>query len=202
MALSIFRENQGRTNQTALRRVAIAAGIAVLAATPAYADNDQGSDAPKPGRHHFSLKNASKTFERNNETSDVKLTGLQTEGRFSVLDEVWNPGFVVPPHFHKEHAEVFYVIDGQVEWTVGGETHVMGAGSLVYIPPNTVHSVKVVGDKDYRGLMFYEPGGYEKNIYREREYTKEQQQQPEIQKKLWELSDFNPVMTKPAAPRK
>lgn len=89
--------------------------------------------------------------------------------------------------------EVFHVIAGQVEWTVGGETHLMGPGSLVYIPPDTVHSVKVVGNQDYRELMIYNPGGYEDNIYREKEYTLQQQEQPDIKKKLRELGDFNPA---------
>ncbi len=35
---------------------------------------------------------------------------------------------------HKEHAETFYLMDGQFEWTVGGGTHLMNAGDLVYIP--------------------------------------------------------------------
>ena len=165
--------------------------VAALCAAAAYAQ-----DTPAPAKHHFSLPKAGETFPRKDEVSEVKLTSIQSDGRFSVLDEVWHPGFTVPPHFHKEHAEVFYVVEGQVEWTVGGETHVVGPGGLVYIPPDTVHSVKVVGNKDYRGVMIYNPGGYENNIYREKEYTKEQLQQPDVEKKLRALGDFNPVAKK------
>jgi quercetin dioxygenase-like cupin family protein len=179
----------------ATRGVLAVAALAAFAGASSAAEPAQ-PEGPQPARHHFSLPKGGSSFDRKDEVSEVKLTSVQSDGRFSVLDEVWHPGFKVPPHFHKEHAEVFYVIAGQVEWTVGGETHLMGPGALVYIPPDTVHSVKVVGDKDYRGLMFYEPGGYEYNIYREQEYTKEQQEQPEIQKKLRALGDFNPVEKK------
>ena len=170
--------------------------LVALAGAPILAGAAEAEAVPQPARHHFSLKGAGETFPRKDEVSEVKLDSIQTDGRFSVLDEYWHPGFSVPPHFHKEHAEVFYVIDGQVEWTVGGETHLMGPGALVYIPPDTVHSVKVVGNKDYHGLMLYEPGGYERNIYREQQYTLEQQAQPEIQMKLREQGDFNPVSKK------
>jgi quercetin dioxygenase-like cupin family protein len=184
------------TATSPITRGALAVGALVALAGASMAAEPAQPEGPQPARHHFSLPKGGPSYDRKDEISEVKLTSVQSDGRFSVLDEYWHPGFKVPPHFHKEHAEVFYVISGQVEWTVGGETHLMGPGALVYIPPDTVHTVKVVGDKDYHGLMFYEPGGYEYNIYRENEYTKEQQQQPEIQKKLRALGDFNPVEKK------
>lgn len=172
------------------------AALFALGSVPAISSAAETAAAPQPAKQHFSLAKAGPTFPRKDEVSEIKLDSIQSDGRFSILDEYWHPGFVVEPHFHKEHAEVFYVIEGQVEWTVGGETHLMGPGSLVYIPPDTVHSVKVVGDKDYRGLMIYEPGGYEKNIYREKRYTPAEQEKPEIKKLLREEGDFNPAPAK------
>ena len=40
---------------------------------------------------------------------------------------------------HATHCETFYFVSGEVEWTVGGESHRLKAGDAVYIPPNTVH---------------------------------------------------------------
>lgn len=149
--------------------------------------------APQPSRHHFSLKAKGETFNPENEVSEVKLSAAITDGRYSFLDEIWKPGMAVPPHFHSAHAEIFYIVAGQVEWTVGGETQVLGAGDLVYIPPDTVHAVKVVGDKDVQSLMLYTPGGYEYHSRREAQYTAEQRKQPEILKMLREQNDFHPV---------
>lgn len=184
-----------RSDKVRVAALALSSGAAllVLATLQAPASAAEAAARPEPARHHFSLKGAGKTYPRKDEVSEVKLDSITSDGRFSILDEYWHPNFKVVPHFHKEHAEVFYVIDGQVEWTVGGETHLMGPGSMVYIPPDTVHSVKVVGDKDYHGLMIYQPGGYERNIISEQQYTLEQQEQPEINKKLREQGDFNPV---------
>jgi len=184
-----------RSTQVRVAVSALCSGAAllVLATVPVAAGAAEAAPVPEPARHHFSLKGAGETYQRKDEVSEVKLDSIRSDGRFSILDEYWHPGFKVVPHFHQEHAEVCYVIAGQVEWTVGGETHLMGAGSMVYIPPDTVHSVKVVGNKDYHGLMIYQPGGYERNIISEQQYSLEQQEQPEIKKKLREQGDFNPV---------
>ena len=157
-----------------------------------YADVAKSTSPPQPGQHYFVPHGKGQMFpDLENETDEVKLTAAQTEGRYTIQDELWHPGFDVPPHFHKEHAEVFYLMDGQVEWTVGGETHLMSAGDLVYIPANTVHSVHVVGNKDAHMLFIYQPGGYEHYEDREESYSKEERKKPQISHMLREESDFN-----------
>lgn len=158
----------------------------------------EGEGAVAPPRvqnpmHHFALNNRLERRDGSEEAWSVLLTALQTEGRMSLLDEIWPAGYKVEPHFHKKHAEIFYIVSGQVEWTVGGEAHVMTGGDLVYIPPNTVHSVRTVGDQDMRTLMIYEPGGYEEYELHEVGYTKEQLETPEVKARLRKLGDFNPV---------
>lgn len=149
---------------------------------------------PTSGKHHFSLKGSGETIVQDEwVTSEVDLSGEHTEGRYTFLDEQWKKGFVVPPHYHKEHAETFYVVSGHVEWTVGGETHLMGPGDLVFIPPNTVHSVKVVGDETVHNLMLYDPADYERNMRRAQQYTAEEREDPKIKAELRRLGDFNPV---------
>lgn len=150
--------------------------------------------APEPAMPHFSLRAKGETYQPENEVSEVKLSAVQTDGRYSFLDEIWKPGMAVPPHFHAEHTEVFYIVSGQVEWTVGGETQVLGPGDLVYIPADTVHSVTVVGDKDVQSLMLYNPGGYEYYWRREQQYTPDERKEPEIQRMLRAKSDFHPVV--------
>jgi len=176
----------------------VLAAIRPAAAVPAAARHPAPSvrsvaATPQPNRPRFAFKGKGEIFTPELETSEVKLSAADTDGRFSLLDETWRPGMAVPPHFHRRHAETFFVISGQVEWTVGGETRVMGPGDLVYIPPDTVHTVKVVGNVPQRSLMLYEPGGYEYHSRREAGYTREQQNTPEVRSRLRLLNDFNPV---------
>ena len=126
-------------------------------------------------------------------TSKIDLSGDDTEGRYTFQDEVWNPGMTVPLHFHKRHAETFYILSGQVEWTVGGETHLMSAGDLVYIPVNTPHKVHVVGDKPLHTLFVYAAGGYEDAIDLEKQFTQQQMKAPAAQAAFTHLHDFNPL---------
>ena len=142
----------------------------------------------------FSMSGSRPSFEEEGVTDvEVVVTKAQSEGRYSIIRSRWLSTFQVVPHFHKEHSETFYVLDGQVEWTVGGETHVLNPGDAIYIPPNTVHSVRVVGGKDMLTLMIYEPGGYEEQAEYKMNYTKEELQDPEIKARIRKLGDFHPV---------
>jgi quercetin dioxygenase-like cupin family protein len=92
-------------------------------------------------------------FDEKTELDELKLSATQTDGRYTIQDELWHPGYIIKPHYHKVHAETFYLISGKFEWTIGGETRLMSAGDLVYIPPKTVHSVRVIGAEDAHVLF-------------------------------------------------
>ena len=171
--------------------------VACAASSPLAQTPTAGGDR---ARHHFVPAKKGTIYPRDLVTTEAKLTSAMTDGRYSFLDEIWHPGFQVVPHFHAEHAEAFYVIDGEVEWTVNGETHRMGPGDMVYVPLDTVHAVKVVGGKNLHTLMIYAPGGYEEVMDEEKAYTFEQQKQPEIQAKLRASSDFHPSPMPPSPP--
>ncbi len=142
-------------------------------------------------QHVFSLNGARSSFEEDGVTDvEVVVTKEQSEGRYTILRSRWLSTFQVPPHYHKVHSETFFVLDGEVEWTVGGETHVMRSGDAVYIPPNTVHSVRVVGGKDMIMLMIYEPGGYEEQADYKMNYTAEELEDPEIKDRIRKMGDF------------
>ena len=86
--------------------------------------------APYPIKQRFVMHDQGETFTPKNEISTVKLTEEDTDGRYSLLDETWMPGMSAPPHSHQWHAEVFYIKEGQVEWTVGVVMNTTGAAGL------------------------------------------------------------------------
>lgn len=47
----------------------------------------------------------------------------------------------LPEHSHP-HEQVMYVIEGECDFTVDGETQRVGPGGVVVIPPHSVHSSK------------------------------------------------------------
>lgn len=62
------------------------------------------------------------------------------------------PGPVPQYHSHDLGGETFIVMDGQIEFTVDGESVVCSAGQAIYVPPGTTHAVRAVGDAP--GVMY------------------------------------------------
>jgi mannose-6-phosphate isomerase-like protein (cupin superfamily) len=46
------------------------------------------------------------------------------------------------PHYHKRSTELYYVLDGDGHVTLDGVKHPVSRGSLVHIPPGTVHGAE------------------------------------------------------------
>ena len=68
------------------------------------------------------------------------------------------PGFVGPdPHSHDDHIDSFYVLDGEPEFLVGGETLRLGSGSFVAAPLGAVHAFSNPGPDRARLLNIHAP---------------------------------------------
>jgi quercetin dioxygenase-like cupin family protein len=83
-------------------------------------------------------------------TIRVDLPGL------SILEIEFDETFAVPPHVHDDHVDAFYVLDGEVEFTVGEETTVAGPGTLLAAPPGARHGFRCAGGTA-RVLNFHAP---------------------------------------------
>lgn len=175
----------------ALLRGGAAAASLLLAVTAADAAEPTTPAGAAGATHRFSLANAGETHNRKGEVREIKLTAIDTGGRFTVVDGRLDAGTVVPAHYHLWHSETFYVMEGQEEWTVNGETHVLTPGSLVYIPPGAIHSARVIGNQDTHHLLIMEPGGHEYSIRRQQAQTPDEAANPEAQRRMMELNDFH-----------
>jgi quercetin dioxygenase-like cupin family protein len=90
-------------------------------------------------------------FERDNRTLTIRvdLPGL------SVIEIEFDETFEVPPHDHDDHVDAFYVLEGEVEFTVGDEMVRADPGTLVAAPPGTRHGFRTSGRA--RLLNFHAP---------------------------------------------
>src|SRR5215510_9959290 len=89
----------------------------------------------------------------------VLLTTESTAGAVSVLMAWHKPAEGPPDHVHFSQEEMFFIIEGTYELTVGGQTSTAGAGTMVFIPRNVVHRFRNVGDQTARMLDWSLPGG-------------------------------------------
>ena len=76
----------------------------------------------------------------------------------SVNEVAVGPGFDgAGPHFHRDHVDVFYVLEGQLELLNGTEEVLAPAGTSVAVPPGTVHAFRSEGGARY--LNIHAPDG-------------------------------------------
>lgn len=92
----------------------------------------------------------------------IKATGADTGGSFFLSETTIAPGFAgPPPHRHERLHDMFYVLEGTLTMRVGGDAHVIEAGSFVCVPPGVTHTFSNPGETPVRFLNFNTPGGWE-----------------------------------------
>lgn len=96
----------------------------------------------------------------------IKLTGKDTNGQFTLIEEENEPGTAIPPHVHEDEDEVFKVLEGQMELTVGDKTTILSAGDLAFGPRGIPHTWKIVGNQKAKVILSVFPAGIE-NMFEE-----------------------------------
>ncbi len=64
----------------------------------------------------------------------------------------------VSPHLHQYHDELVQVLDGEAMMLLGDSVISIHAGSIIPIPMNTPHAVRVIGDVPLRLISTHYPG--------------------------------------------
>jgi quercetin dioxygenase-like cupin family protein len=77
--------------------------------------------------------------------------------QLEALELSYGPDFEgVDPHTHADHADSFYVLEGEVEFFLDGEWHRAGPGTFLAVPPNVEHAFRPCGEF-FRLLNFHTP---------------------------------------------
>ena len=66
-------------------------------------------------------------------------------------------GFSPPLHVHRRHTESFYVLAGELTFTVDGKEVRAAAGSWVQVPPGVPHTFALSGSEEVRFLDVHTP---------------------------------------------
>jgi quercetin dioxygenase-like cupin family protein len=95
--------------------------------------------------------------ERHERSDGYRLVRVATE-HISAIEIGFDESLVVEPHTHPDHADSFLVLDGEVEFTAGDETVVLGPGSFITSPPGVRHGFRSAGGRA-RVLNLHTPDG-------------------------------------------
>lgn len=87
-------------------------------------------------------------------------TAHETGGLFSLGEAIVRPGGEPPPHVHSHEDEAMYVLDGSLDFVVGGDRRSASAGDLVLMPRGIEHGFTVLSPQA-RILLMCTPGGVE-----------------------------------------
>jgi len=88
--------------------------------------------------------------------------GEQTGGAYALAEAIVLPGGGPPPHVHSREDESFYVLEGEVTFTVDGRDTVAQAGTFVQAPRDIPHAFENRTSTPARMLILCVPAGFEK----------------------------------------
>ena len=89
----------------------------------------------------------------------IRIHGKDTGDTVSVVESHDVAGGGPPPHIHHREDETFQILEGDYEWSVGGETFTAGKGATIFAPRGVPHTYRSLGAG--RLMCVITPSGFE-----------------------------------------
>jgi quercetin dioxygenase-like cupin family protein len=94
-------------------------------------------------------------------TATTRLSSAET-GSISIVEHVFSPGALVPPHIHTLEDEISYVVSGEIGFRSNGKEVSLTAGGYIVKPRGELHSMWNAGTSPARMIEIISPAGFEK----------------------------------------
>jgi quercetin dioxygenase-like cupin family protein len=92
---------------------------------------------------------------------DAVITLKASSAALGIVEFFMGPGNEPPLHVHTNEDEWFYVLDGEMKFHVGRDTHQGKAGAFVFFPRGIRHTF-TIESQTARFLLMNAPGGFER----------------------------------------
>jgi quercetin dioxygenase-like cupin family protein len=119
---------------------------------------------PLPAQLIFATAATGKTYSAVGDKYTVLASGEQTGGVYSLTESIVPPGGGPPMHYHTRDEESFYVLEGEITFTVDDRTIIGTAGTFVQLPRGIPHCFKNNASASARMLILCSPPGFERFI--------------------------------------
>jgi mannose-6-phosphate isomerase-like protein (cupin superfamily) len=90
-----------------------------------------------------------------------KVRSTDTAGLYALTDTIVPPQAGPIPHRHSREDEAFYILDGQVQFRVGGRTFDATRGAFVFAPRGIPHAFRNITAQPARMIGIISPAGLE-----------------------------------------
>jgi quercetin dioxygenase-like cupin family protein len=92
-------------------------------------------------------------------------TGDDTNGKYALWEAIVPPGGGPPPHVHSREEEGFYILEGEITFTIDGKPLIATAGMFANMPVGMPHSFKNESSRPAKMLISIAPAGLEKMFF-------------------------------------
>jgi quercetin dioxygenase-like cupin family protein len=92
-------------------------------------------------------------------------TGDDTNGKYALWEAIVPPGGGPPPHVHSREEEGFYILEGEITFTIDGKPKIATAGMFANMPVGMPHSFKNESSRPAKMLISIAPAGLEKMFF-------------------------------------
>jgi mannose-6-phosphate isomerase-like protein (cupin superfamily) len=92
----------------------------------------------------------------------IKSTFDLSDGRVTLAEDLLKPGFFLARHHHKKMIEIFYVLEGSVDFVFDDEKVTATVGTTLNVPPNVWHEVR--SEDGAKLLTIFSPGGFDQYL--------------------------------------
>lgn len=121
---------------------------------------------------------------------DWLLKSEQSGGTIALHRITIYPGFHATDHNHVQEGEFFYVLEGEVDITVGNKRIIGGPGTFAYVPPMASHAFKPAGDQPAVMLHWNMPGGHERLASGMAKLAESGDTSPEAKRRIQEAHEY------------
>ncbi|CAN5651886.1 hypothetical protein BH23CHL2_BH23CHL2_27760 [soil metagenome] len=108
-----------------------------------------------------------------------KVLAHETNGQFSMTEQVAEPGAGSPPHICNNETKIFYVASGEFEFLMGTITRRAATGDTITIPAGAIHRYENVGATPGTLFVTFTPGGHEEFLRELSELYQDEDVRPE-----------------------
>jgi quercetin dioxygenase-like cupin family protein len=138
-----------------------------------------------PGkRYSFVPPGGGRGYDWSKDHTFVKVSSADTGGAFALMEDNLKLECALGLHLHRQHAETFYILDGEINFYIDGDWMAAAPGTCIHIPPGVPHAVDLPQGGTGQMLMIYQPSGFDRYLAELATMTEQQLENPKRMERL------------------